>query len=152
MAIPKKIKIKRIPDYFTKTIGSYADGQFMAMLTATLPTPIPKDWEKQKRWYSVLHTFTKDGRHKKTDAWFAGTESEGYEEVAIRARKKRDEMVASLEGHKFCDVEIELFSVQIDGFTFGLVDASKPDEDYESVHLLPNDFAFFEPWDGEFDT
>ena len=152
MAIPQKIKIKRIPDYYTKTIGRYADGQFMAMLTATLPMPIPKDWEKQKRWYSVLHAFTKDGRHKKTDAWFAGTESEGDEVIAIRARKKRDEMVASLEGHTFCDVEIELFSVQIDGFTFGLVDASKPDEDYESVHLLPNHFAFFEPWDGEFDT
>ena len=44
------------------------------------------------------------------------------------------------------------FSVQVDGFRFGLVDASKPDEDYESVHLLPNDFAFFAPWNGEFDT
>jgi hypothetical protein len=152
MAIPNRIKIKRVPDYYTKTIGRYADGQFMAMITATLPMPIPKDWEHQKRWHSVLHTFTKDGRHKKTDAWFAGTTSEGEEAVGIRARKKRDEMVASLEGHVFCDVEIELFSVQVDGFTFGLVDASKPEENYESVHLLPNDFAFFEPWNGEFDT
>ena len=152
MAIPKKIKNKRIPDYYTKTIGSYSDGQFMAMLTATLPMPVPKDWERQKRWYTVLHTFTKEGCHKKTDAWFAGTTSEGEEAVAIRARKKRDEMIASLEGCKFCDVEIELFSVQVDGFIFGLVDASKPDENYESVHLLPNDFAFFAPWTGEFDT
>ena len=152
MTIPSKIKIQRIPDYYTKTIGSYEDGQFMALITATLPLPIPKDWEYQKRWYSVLHTFTKDGRHIKTDAWFAGTESEGYEEVLIRARTKRDEMIASLKGLKLCDVEIELFSVQIDGFTFGLVDASVPEDDYESVHLLPNDFAFFAPWDGLFDT
>lgn len=152
MAIPKKIKIKRIPDYFTKTIGNYSDGQFMALIAATLPFPIPKDWEKHKRWYSVLHTFTKNGRHKKTDAWFAGTESEGFDEIGMRARQKRDEMLASLDGHKFCDIEVELFSVQIDGFTFGLVDASKPEENYESVHLLPNDFAFFAPWNGEFDT
>jgi len=124
----------------------------MAMITATLPMPLPKDWEHQKRWYSVLHTFTKDGRHKKTDTWFAGTTSQGEDKIMIGAQKKRDEMVSSLDGHTFCDVEIELFSVQVDGFTFGLVDASKPDEDYESVHLLPNDFAFFEPWDGEFDT
>src|SRR5712664_1266449 len=81
MAIPNRIKIKRVPDHYTKTIGRYADGQFMAMITATLPMPIPKDWEHQKRWYSVLHTFTKEGRHKKTEAWFAGTTSEGEEAV-----------------------------------------------------------------------
>ncbi len=124
----------------------------MALITATLPEPIPEDWERQKRWYSVLHTFTTDGRHRRTEAWFAGTTAQGEEEVGNRARKKRDEMVASLKDHVFCDVEVGLFSVQIDGFTFGLVDASKPEEGYESVHLLPNDFAFFEPWDGEFDT
>ena len=152
MSIPSKIKIRRVPDYYTKTIGRYARGQFMAMISATLPMPIPKDWERQKRWHTVLHTFTKDGRHQKTEAWFAGTTSEGEEKVAARARQKRDEMIASLGDHTFCDVEIGLFSVQIDGFTFGLVDASKPEEDYESVHLLPNDFAFFAPWDGDFDT
>ncbi len=152
MAIPAKIRIKRIPDYYTKCIGKYADGQFMALITATMPEPIPKHSEQHKRWYSVLHTFYSDGRHRHTEAWFAGTAAEGEEEVGSRARKKRDEMVASLQGCVFCDVEVGLFSVQIDGFTFGLVDASKPKEGYESVHLLPNDFAFFEPWNGEFDT
>lgn len=152
MPIPARIKIKRIPDYYTKCIGKYADGQFMALITATLPEPIPKDWEQQKRWYSVLHTFTSDGRHRHTEAWFAGTTAQGEEETGNRARKKRDGMVASLKDHVFCDVEVGLFSVRIDGFTFGLVDASKPEEGYESVHLLPNGFAFFEPWNGEFDA
>lgn len=64
MAIPAKIRIKRIPDYYTKCIGKYADGQFMALITATMPEPIPKDWEQHKRWYSVLHTFYSDGRHR----------------------------------------------------------------------------------------
>ena len=152
MAVPNKIKIKCVPNFYTKCIGRYAHGQFMALITATLPIPIPKDWERQKRWYVVLHTFTEDGRHQKTDAWFAGISSEGEEAVGIRARKKRDEMVASLEKPVFCDIEVKLFSVQVDGFTFGLVDASKPEENYESIHLLPNNFAFFKPWNGEYDT
>jgi hypothetical protein len=152
MTIPSKIKIKYVPDFYTKTIGKYADGQFMAMITATIPMPIPKNWEQHKRWYSVLHTFTTDGIHKKTETWFAGTASESEDIVAIRARKKRDEMISCLPDIQFCDVEIKLFSIEVDGFTFGLVDASRPEDNYESVHLLPNDFAFFAPWNGEYDT
>lgn len=152
MAVPSKIKIKRIPDYYTKTIGKYDQGQFMALITATLPIPIPKNWAEHKRWYAVLHTFTADGRHVKTDTIFTGTESEGEHIYMTRARKVRDEMVSALKDHHFCDVEIEQFSVQVDGFTFGLVDASQPEDNYECVHLLPNDFAFFKPWDGSFDV
>lgn len=152
MAVPSKLKIKRIPDYYTKAIGKYDQGQFMALITATLPIPIPKNWEEKKRWYAVLHTFSAEGSHLKTETMFAGTESDGESIFMTRARKFRDEMVSSLKNHQFCDVEVELFSVQIDGFTFGLVDASRPEDNYESVHLLPNDFAFFEPWDGSFDV
>jgi formate hydrogenlyase regulatory protein HycA len=50
------------------------------------------------------------------------------------------------------NVKVGLFQVQIDGHTFGLVDASVPEEGYVSIHLLPNDLAFFEPWDGTYDT
>lgn len=152
MAVPSRIKIKRIPDYYTKTIGKYEQGQFMALITATLPLPIPRNWKEQKRWYAVLHTFTAEGCHVKTEVVFAGTESDGEAVFMTRARKFRDEMVSGLKNNQFCDVEVELFSVQIDGFTFGLVDASHPEENYESVHLLPNDFAFFKPWDGSFDA
>jgi formate hydrogenlyase regulatory protein HycA len=152
VAVPSKIKVKRIPDYYTKTIGKYEQGQFMALITATLPNPIPKNWEEQKRWYAVLHTFTAEGNHVKTEAMFAGTESDGESNYMTRAREMRDEMVNALKSHQFCDVEIGLFSVQVDGFTFGLVDASNPEDNYDSVHLLPNDFAFFKPWDGSFDV
>jgi formate hydrogenlyase regulatory protein HycA len=152
MSIPKKIKIKRIEDFYTKCIGKHSEGQFMAFITATLPTPIPKDWERHKRWYTVLHTFNNVGRHIKTEAWFAGTSADGEEIVGKKARTKRDEMVATLKDVVFNDVEVELFSTVIDGFTFGLLNASKPDENYESIHLLPNDFAFFAPWNGEFET
>ena len=53
---------------------------------------------------------------------------------------------------QYGDVKISLFQVQIDGHTFGLVDASEPEEGYLSIHLLPDDLAFFEPWDGTYDT
>ena len=61
-------------------------------------------------------------------------------------------MLAALGPVKYCDVAISHFRVEVDGRVFGLVDASEPDEGYESIHLLPNDFAFFEPWDGMYDT
>ena len=61
-------------------------------------------------------------------------------------------MLSSLGEVSFEDVEVELFSIEIDGFTFGLVDGSEPDEGIIRVDLLPNDLAFFEPWDGEYDT
>jgi formate hydrogenlyase regulatory protein HycA len=152
MAIPNKIRINREEDYHTHFIGSYAGGQFMGFVTATLPMPLLKDWKSQQRWYAVLHTFTSEGRHKKTDAWFAGTTAEGVSQVLPRAQQKLDEMLLTLDGREFDSVEVELFSVQVDGHTFGLVDDSKPDKDIVSVRLLPNDLTFLEPWDGEYYT
>jgi hypothetical protein len=42
--------------------------------------------------------------------------------------------------------------VEIDGHILGLIDASDPDEDYEVIQLVPNDLAFYAPWNGEYDT
>ncbi len=153
MAVPKAIKIVREEGYHTDQIGKYADGsQFMGFVTATLPTPLPTDWQEHKRWYAVLHTFDKQGKHRHTEAWFAGT-SASSERVAIQnAEAKLAQLIAGLGPVKYGNVKVGLFQVQIDGHTFGLVDASKPEEDYESIHLLPNDLAFFAPWDGTYDT
>jgi len=61
-------------------------------------------------------------------------------------------MIRSLGNVRYGHVRVQRFQVEIDGQTFGLVDASEPEEDYESIHLLPNDLAFFPPWDGTYDT
>ncbi len=64
-------------------------------------------------------------------------------------------MVAGLSQVEWSDIAVRLFSVQVDGHTFGLVDTSfRSDKGvfYEEVSLLPNDFVFSEPWDGDFDT
>jgi formate hydrogenlyase regulatory protein HycA len=151
--VPQSIKIAREEGYHTDCIGKYGDGnQFMGFVTAAMPEPLPEDWETHKRWYAVLHTFDKEGKHLNTEAWFAGTTASGEREAVARAQAKLDQMIAALGKVKYGSVKVGLFQVQIDGHTFGLVDASEPEEDYVSIHLLPNDLAFFEPWDGTYDT
>jgi formate hydrogenlyase regulatory protein HycA len=151
MAVPQIIKIVREEGYHTDQIGKYGAGnQFMAFVTATLP--LPKSRGAEKRWYAVLHTFDKKGKHLGTEAWFAGTTASGEREAVEIAQARLAEMIAALGKVKYGNVKVGLFQVKIDGHVFGLVDASEPDEDYESIHLLPNQLAFFAPWDGMYDT
>jgi formate hydrogenlyase regulatory protein HycA len=153
MAVPQTIKVLREEGYHTDQVGKYGGGnQFMAFVTATLPMPLPEDWQARKRWYAVLHTFDKKGNHLNTKAWFAGTTASGERQAVERAEARLAEMIVALGTVRYGDVKVGLFQVQIDGHTFGLVDASEPDEGYESIHLLPNDLAFFAPWDGTYDT
>ena len=78
MAVPETIKVLREEGYHTDQIGEYGDrNQFMGFVTATLPMPLHEDWEAHKRWYAVLHTFDKKGKHLNTEAWFAGTTASG---------------------------------------------------------------------------
>ena len=52
---------------------------------------------------------------------------------------------------ELCDVRVKLFSVEIDGHVFGMIDTSDP-ELGPRVTLEPNDFLFRPPWDGAYDT
>jgi hypothetical protein len=153
LAVPQSIKIAREEGYHTDRIGKYGEGnQFMGFVTATVPNALPKHGQRHTRWYAVLHTFDKKGKHLNTEAWFAGTTAGGERKAVEKAQAKLDQMIVALGKVKYGDVKVGLFQVQIDGHTFGLVDASEPEEDYLSIHLLPNDLAFFEPWDGTYDT
>jgi hypothetical protein len=153
MAVPTCIPVVREAGYHTDLIGRYSGNrQFMAFVVATLPVPVPDDWESKKRWYAVLHTFAPDGLHLNTKAVFVGTTADGEAAVTTRAQSLLDSMLSDLGPVEYGDVRVCLFQVVVDGETFGLVDASEPEEGYESIHLLPNDLAFFEPWDGLYDT
>ena len=156
MAVPDKIKISYIEGYHTEDIGQYGPGnQFMAFVVATLPEILPQDWERHKRWYAVLHTFDAEGHHLNTEARFAGVTADGEDAVTARAWGLLEGMLTDFEPVTRTDIEAKLFSVQVDGQTFGLVDTSFRSEEgvfYEEVSLLPNDFIFSEPWDGDFDT
>ncbi len=153
MPIPETIQVERVEDYWTHDIGQYEAGnQFMAFIVATLPAVSGPNWEEYKRWYAVLHTFDAGGRHSQTQAWFAGVTADGENEVVDKARAKREEMLSSLTDIVFCDVFIKLFSVTIDDHIFGLIDVTEPEDKREYVELMPNQLAFYPPWDGSFDT
>ncbi|MGH1349004.1 MAG: hypothetical protein ACRBN8_46155 [Nannocystales bacterium] len=152
MAIPRTIPIAREEGYHTDRIGTFAGGQFMGFVTATLPMPPPDDWPAKKRWYAVLHTFDTTGQHTRTEAVFAGTTADGERDVVDRAQRKLDGLIEPLDSVHYGDISVGLFEVEIDGERFGLVDMSDRNDDYERVDLLPNDLAFFEPWDGSYDT
>ncbi|MGV7224187.1 MAG: hypothetical protein ACQ9MH_22035 [Nitrospinales bacterium] len=153
MAVPNKIKIERIEEYYTHNIGQYGNGnQFMAFIVDTVPSPLPQDWKNHKKWYSTLHTFDGNGKHLNTRAIFVGLTSDGEEQVFEKGRCVLSDMLSSLGEISYDDIEVELFSVEIDGFAFGLVDASEPEENIESIDLLPNDLSFFSPWNGSDDT
>jgi formate hydrogenlyase regulatory protein HycA len=153
VAVPQSIKIARQEGYHTDRMGKYGGGnQFMGFVTATVPKLRPKDRQTHQRWYAVLHTFDKKGKHLNTEAWCAGTTASSEREAVAKAQAKLDQLIAALGKVKYGSVKVGLFQVQIDGHTFGLVDASEPEEGYVSIHLLPNDLAFFEPWDGTYDT
>ena len=150
MAIPEKIKVRREENYVTHNIGKRENcEQFMAFVTATLPIPPPKDWQKHKRWYGVLHRFNADGHHLSTDAWCGGTTADGEQHAISRAEAKLNEWLNQLQPYQLGDVMVRPFSVEIDGQRFGLI-AGYYNED--SAELLPNGLGFHEPWDGTYDT
>jgi formate hydrogenlyase regulatory protein HycA len=151
MAIPKTIRIRHEPNYRTHNIGTCGDGrQFMAFVVATLASERRVDVGPGKRWYAVLHTFDARGNHLDTQAWFAGTTEDGEEQAVERARRRRQEMLASLGSHHLGNVQVKLFSVEIDGAVFGLVDTSEGGRD--RVTLYPNDLLFTPPWRGTYST
>ena len=153
MAIPKFIPIVREENYHTHNIGVYEGGrQFMGFVTASLLNHTSEDWQKNKRWYAVLHTFEKNGDYIETKYFFTGTTADGEREVVDKAQSKLDEFLDFLKNKKFRNIKVALFETEIDGSTFGLVPEVLEEEDYEAVHLQPNDLVFFDPWDGYYDT
>lgn len=149
--VPNTIKIMHEPDYHTDRIGRCEDGrQFMAFVVASLTKDghHAPNWQKHKRWHAVLHTFDADGTHLNTEVWTGGTSADGERAVIAGAQARLSEMLKTLGPVTYGDVKVSLFRVEVDERVFGLVDASEPAEYYESIHLLPNDLAFFEPWDG----
>jgi hypothetical protein len=61
-------------------------------------------------------------------------------------------MIRKLGSISYCDITVQRFSVEINGNTFGLVNASIPKKRYRRIDLVPNGLAFFPPWDGTYDT
>jgi hypothetical protein len=150
--LPRTIKIRREKGYHTHYIGRCSDGtQFMAFVVGVLPKAKKAVGRNGNLlWYAVLHLFDSQGQHLKTQSAFLGAKAFANELVDVDATL--NEVVRRLGSVRYSDVEIGLFSVQIDGHKFGLVDASIPKEGYQRIDLLPNQLVFFPPWDGTYST
>ncbi|HEY0700009.1 MAG TPA: hypothetical protein VGD43_19630 [Micromonospora sp.] len=156
MPIPLTIPVMYEPGYHTSTIGRYADGQFIASVTAgyregALPADDDDGWQRAKRWYAYLHRFDHDGRHLGSEARFAGTTADGEEQVLDRAERMLAELLDGLPDRRYGDVAVRLFRVEIDGILFGLVDETEEYGD-DHVELYPDELGFNPPWEGEYDT
>ncbi|MEH1166848.1 hypothetical protein V6V47_15830 [Micromonospora sp. CPCC 205539] len=153
MAIPDRVPISYEPDYRTRYIGRYDEGQFFGSVTATLEdgSGAEDDWYRYKRWYAVLHRFDADGTHAGSDVWFAGT-SEDEAASGDSAEAHLVEWLDALPGRVFADIAIRLFQIEVDGHIFGLVDESEEYDGEDHAEFLPDDLGFDPPWDGCYDT
>ncbi|MEV6925879.1 hypothetical protein AB0M46_15470 [Dactylosporangium sp. NPDC051485] len=153
MAVPLTVPIRHEPGYRTDTIGRFADGQFLAGVTAAFREDFhgADQWEPHKRWYAYLHRFDRDGHHLSSDIRFTGTTADGEREVVARAEQELANLLAGLPDKHYCDVAIQLFQTTVDGVLFGLVDETD-DEFGERAELYPDELGFGPPWDGEYDT
>jgi hypothetical protein len=152
MALPKRIRIRYEPDYYTDTIGTFDAGrkQFMGFVVGP-HRKRTKGAHSRRQWLAVLHTFDKDGNHLGSEAWHAGDTEIGSDDAANRATDKLAEMVAALGQVSGKDVRIKLFSIELHGHRFALEDTTD-NERGPSVTLWPNDFFFAPPWDGTYST
>jgi hypothetical protein len=153
MAAPDKIPIEYLPEFRSWCIGRYTQGQFLGSVIAAYAKDYDlrsyrSDWPDHQRWYSVLHLFDHDGSHRSSDIWYAGTGQGAPQE---RAFARLEEGVDALPGRTYGDIAIRLFRVEVDDVVFGLIDQS--DElGFDCVVLQPNDWGFYPPWDGRYDT
>jgi hypothetical protein len=146
--IPEILPIMREEDYHTHFVGRTTDGnQFFGYQTFVFPDGMPAmDWQKSRKEYVVLYLFDKKGNYLQTNHWYAGTSDQTSDELTQR---KLLEMVEELGEVEYQDIAVKPFKTKIDGIEFGLI----PDDETQSIELQPSStIAFFEPWDGEYET
>lgn len=100
---------------------------------------------------AVLHKFTPDGSYLATEVAVIPRLSSSWTVDRQLAADKLMAMIESLPKLKYCDVLIRTFKIQIGAEVFGLVDTSS-EESGSSVTLLPNNWYFQPPWNGDFQT
>ncbi|EAQ78293.1 hypothetical protein DSM3645_18191 [Blastopirellula marina DSM 3645] len=92
----------------------------------------------------VRYLFHASGELKSVDHAVFGSDAS-----PIDLQKKMDAFLGELESYRLGDIRVQLFQVEIDGNTFGLVASEKT----QSVNLEPGPIlTFMGPWDGEYYT
>jgi len=153
MSLPPVIPIAHEPDYRTASIGRYAEGQFYAAIQgAHRDNDREPDRERARiRWYTYIHLFDHDGRHRGSQVELIGVAPTLHGDFRERAEDTLSNMLTSLQDRKFGDIAIRPFWLEHDGVTFGLFDESSPERG-GWAELYPDRLGFHEPWDGLYDT
>lgn len=149
MPIPELLPIRYMDDLHTAFVGRCRDGkQFFLNELWVYREPLSEDWLENRDECLVLYLFDSEGNYLSHQFWNGGSSKVCTQESLANMRHL---MLASLEPCTFCDIAVKLFSIEIEGTTFGLI--QHPDPDWEAVHLEPGcQISFAEPWDGEYYT
>ena len=150
--IPPTIPIAH-DEWHAKHIGRLPDGRQFFLTTSLESTP-----DEGTRDFVVLYTFDADGKLLDAQIDDLGVRGDGgppplNKDDGGEVYRRRLE---SLDGAEFGDIRVAPFRIERFGIEFGPI-PREPDEDPEdyepAVELMPgNTMAFFEPWDGEYDT
>ena len=134
-------------DYHAKHIGKLADGQ-QFFLTAPF---VPAFGDTDGGEYIALFTFDTDGKLLSSQIDNLGPRKSLDQDAAS---KLYDERLASLDNPQFSDIRIAPFKTVHDGVEFGLIPRECEDDvDVRAIELKPGNYmAFFDPWDGYYDT
>ena len=129
-------------DYHADRIGKLPDGTQFFVTTPFRPAGGDDPGEE----FLAVFLFEPDGRFRE-----ARIDSFGSRATMNRdaARTRLDERMNELEGATFCDITVSPFAINQEGTEFGFI----PEEETGGIELQPgNSMAFFEPWDGHYDT
>lgn len=146
---PELIPINREEGYHTHYIGKVEDGkQFFGYRTFAFPKgcAMDDDWQNRRREYLVVYIFDREGNYLFTDHKNLGTAEEvkQIDEIQIL-----ESMINELGKVNFENIAVKPFKTVIDDIEFGLIE----DEEFKGIQLMPSStIAFFEPWNGEYDT
>ena len=115
-------------------------------VSKTKVNSMTQDWENHRREYVVVYIFDSKGNYLLTNHKYLGTAKEAKQ---MDETKILESMVKELGQVRFEDIAVKPFKTIIDDIEFGLIE----DEEFEGIQLMPSStIAFFEPWDGEYDT
>ena len=131
--LPEKFLVRREEDYHTNYAGKYGDDKMF------IGFPLFGGLS-QTRPLAVLHLLDSEGALVSSEIW----EKEKMYEAEAELKKA----IQNLPNAKHCDIETQLFSVELNGLTFGFI----PRENSTSIEYQPYGLVFFPPWDGTYDT
>ena len=144
--IPETFPINHDGDH-AKHIGRTADGRQFFLTTPFMPA-LGKQAGGE---YIALFTFDTNGRMLDATIDDLGPRATINRDAATKLYEQRLESLGDFE---FCNIRIAPFRTERFGIEFGLIPRECEDEDDEpAIEMQPGNYmAFFDPWDGDYDT